>query len=93
MSHTLYLGNPEFPNEEPKKIQDGGSTNDTDIFYILDPGDKSVAIGDMQKEDGTTSVWANTTIGFRLYGRFKKIVVPGSDPLACYRLIPANSEL
>jgi hypothetical protein len=92
MAKTLYQGNPSFPIEQPQYITTGNSTNDTDIIYCIDTLGQDVTLGSgLLDEDGNASDWASKTVNGVLYGRYKN-VAPTDGTLACYRLVPANSE-
>ena len=93
MAIETYNGNPEFP-KTPDEVLPGASTNDTDVYYILDTLNKDVVIADMLDEDGATSAFANQTLNGRIYGRFKKIVVNASSAnnLLAYKLDPGHSS-
>jgi hypothetical protein len=92
MAKQIYEGNPSFPQEEPQRIIAASSTNDTDVIYCIDTQGVTATFGaGMVKEDGTTpSAWAGNTYKGVLYGRFK--LVTADVDLACYRLIPSNSN-
>ncbi len=85
----LFRGNPDFPLE-PTRLVVGGSTNDTDVFYILDPtmqGTSGVTLGPGVIDDktGAVSAWAGQQIFAPIWGRFRNITTT-DNPLACYLL-------
>ncbi len=86
MANKPYRGNPQFPNVNPERLDNGESTNDTDIYYLIDPDGQAVTLGDIQDEDGNTlSSLASQTINTPKYGRFKKIVNNGANPIYVYK--------
>ena len=93
MAKTLYAGNPEFPIEEPKYIDNSTSTPSDMVIYCIDTLGQQVTLGSgLLQEDGTASAWAGKTITGVLYGRYKNVTVGSGEVVACYRLVPANSE-
>lgn len=90
---TLFRGNPEFPDEDPVLILPGASTNDTDVFYCIDPDGVSVLLGNVRQEDGSTnSSLAGQTILTPKYGKFVKIVNASAVNLWAYRVIPGSED-
>lgn len=91
MAKKFYQGNPEFPIEEPQRIPASTSTNDTDVIYIIDTIGVEATFGaGMLDEDGNASAWAGQTFTGVLYGRYKNVTADVT--LACYRLVPVDSE-
>lgn len=80
-----YKGNPSFPNVNPQYIPPGGSSNDTQVMYILDNDNKAVILGNVQDESGATDThMSGRTINSPKYGRYKKIVVSASSSNGLY---------
>lgn len=85
----LFRGNPDFPLE-PVNLIVGQSTNDTNVFYILDPtiqGATGVTLGPGVKDakTGALSAWAGKQIFAPIWGRFTNVTTM-DNPLACYLL-------
>lgn len=95
MKKQLFKGRPDFPNDEPKLIAGGATTNDTDQVYCIDTGGEAATFSaGMLKinDDGTktASGWASATFTGVLYGRWTNV---GADvQLVCYVVDTANSE-
>lgn len=89
-----FRGNPDFPLE-PEQLLVGQSTNDTDVFYILDPtvfGTTGVTLGAglINDETGVASAYAGTQIFAPLWGRFRNVATT-DNPLAVYLQRVPNS--
>lgn len=87
----IFAGNPEFPIVEPKKIDTGESTTDTEIVYCIDTLGSGVTLGaGLKNQDGSASEWASATVNGVLYGRWTN-VSSASGTIACYVLQESNS--
>jgi len=89
--NKIFAGNPSFPIAEPKKIDAGESTTDSEIVYCIDTFGQDVALGSgMKNQDGSASEWAGATVNGALYGRWTN-VSSTSGTMACYILQTSNS--
>ena len=93
MPNKPYKGNPSFPNSNPDRLDAGDSSNDTQLYYMLDPDGQTVTLGNVQDEDGNTdSALSGQTINTPKYGRFKRINVDegSAAPLYIYPWVDAS---
>lgn len=73
MSQSAYKGNPDHPNVNPVRVTSADPTNDTQIYYYLDP-DPSAEISTIEGADGSqVPALAGQTITTPKYGRYKAI--------------------